>query len=832
MTKTAPCPAHATLQALLHGTLPPAEEVRLTGHLDTCVDCRDRLETLATGDGTSLRVEANRDRLRTTREEALQRAMRELKNQTCQDEAAPSRRPDDELFLAALAPAGEPGYLGRLGPYLVTEIIGRGGTGVVFKGFDPGLHRFVALKVLAPQLAGSGAARQRFAREGRAAAAVNHEHIVSIFGVDEAHGLPYLVMEYVWGVSLQERLDRDGPLELADILRVGVQAATGLAAAHAQGLVHRDIKPANILLAPASGGGLGLAPNGTGGGPSGTERPPAEPGANPITKTPSEAGASWVAKITDFGLARAADDASLTQSGVVTGTPQYMAPEQARGEAVDHRADLFSLGSVLYALCTGRPPFRASSTLAVLRRICEDTPRPIQEINPTVPDWLAAVVSILHAKNREDRFASAAVVAQVLSQYLAHLEQPSLIPPPPAPTVARSTPGWGGTALKRVVVLLVLVALFLLARGTGLLQLAARALHGSPAGNDRQTPLRPENGLATAELRLGGQPGDPHGTVLGMSFAPGGPLLALACEDETVTLWDLSANRARTALRGRHGQMWSVAFSPDGKTLASGGAARPSGVGEEVVLGELKLWDAVSGRELRSFPGHSALVCSVAFSPDGKTLASAGWDRTVRLWDVATGKRRQLLRGHDGPVRCVAFSPDGKTLATGSFDGTARIWDVATGRQQAMLRTTQCQVHAVAFSPDGKTLATAENPGGWPARGEPDLADGGGPGWVKLWDLGLRREKAILNGHKGRVLGLAFAPDGKTLVSCGGECNHFGEIKLWNAVTGRELLVLEGPKGWVECVAFAPDGRKLVTAGGTCCALGGVKLWEFTHSDS
>src|SRR5205807_9975338 len=159
-----------------------------------------------------------------------------------------------------------------------------------------------------------------------------HEHVVAIHAVDEVKGLPYLVMAYVPGLSLQQRLDRSGPLELAEILRIGLQTAAGLAAAHAQGVVHRDIKPANILLE------------------NGVER----------------------VKITDFGLARSVDDASLTQSGVLTGTPQYMAPEQARGEAQDHRVDLFSLGSVLYALCAGRPPFRANTTMAVLRRVSDE----------------------------------------------------------------------------------------------------------------------------------------------------------------------------------------------------------------------------------------------------------------------------------------------------------------------------------------------------------------------------------------------------------------------------------------------------------------------------
>src|SRR5436190_632890 len=175
-------------------------------------------------------------------------------------------------------------------------------------------------------------ARPRFAREARAAAAIRNEHVVAIHAVDDWKGLPYLVMEFIPGRSLQDRIDRTAPLDITSILRIGMQTATGLAAAHAQGLVHRDIKPANILLE------------------NGVER----------------------VKLTDFGLARAVDDASLTQSGVVAGTPLFMAPEQAAGEAPDPRSDLFSLGSVLYALCTGHPPFRASNSMAVMKRVIED----------------------------------------------------------------------------------------------------------------------------------------------------------------------------------------------------------------------------------------------------------------------------------------------------------------------------------------------------------------------------------------------------------------------------------------------------------------------------
>jgi uncharacterized protein (TIGR03067 family) len=299
-------------------------------------------------------------------------------------------------LLTFLQPPTKPGTLGRLGHYEVQEVVGRGGMGVVLKSVDEKLQRIVAVKVLGPQYAMNASARRRFEREAKAAAAVSHDHIVPIYHVDEINGVPFLVMPLIVGKSLQERLDQSGPLGLKEILRIGSQIACGLAAAHKQGVVHRDIKPANILLE------------------NGVER----------------------VKITDFGLARAVDDASVTQSGVITGTPMYMAPEQARGEQVDYRADLFSLGSVMYAMCTGHSPFRASGTHAVLMRVIEDTPRPIQEANPELPDWLNDIVMKLLAKKPEDRFQEAKEVAELLEQHLAHIQQPHVAPRPAPVKVA------------------------------------------------------------------------------------------------------------------------------------------------------------------------------------------------------------------------------------------------------------------------------------------------------------------------------------------------------------------------------------------------------------
>ena len=355
------------LRLLAEDRLQAAEVSGLEEHLQYCAGCRAALDEMADSEPWM---------------GAVRRYLADDETEPYVREASPSSGIDETL--GVLAPSDWPDSLGRLGTYEVKGVIGRGGMGVVLKAFDPALHRNVAIKVLSSHLANCGAARRRFLREARAAAAVVHEHVVSVFAVDETAELPFMVMEYVPGPSLQDRIDQHGPLALTEVLRIGMQTASGLAAAHAQGLVHRDVKPANILLE------------------NGVER----------------------VRLTDFGLARAADDAGLTQSGVVAGTPHYMAPEQARGEATDHRADLFSLGSTLYAMCTGVPPFRAETPVAVLRRVSDDVPRPIRQLNPEVPDWLELIVERLHAKDPADRFASAAELADLLGHCLAHVQEP------------------------------------------------------------------------------------------------------------------------------------------------------------------------------------------------------------------------------------------------------------------------------------------------------------------------------------------------------------------------------------------------------------------------
>ncbi len=350
----------------------------IQSHVESCPACQAELETLA---------QSNFDWEQATR--LLSEPVVRLAERHGED--------DPKAFTKSattfLEPTDHPDSLGRFARYEIMELLGRGGMGIVMRGFDTSLNRHSAIKVLAPELASSAAARKRFSREAKSAAAVVHPHVVPIQTVDEHNGLPYLVMPVVEGQSLQQRVDRNGPISVIETVRIAAQVASGLQAAHEQGLVHRDIKPANVLLE------------------NGVER----------------------VQITDFGLARAIDDASMTRSGVVTGTPQYMSPEQAHGDTIDHRSDLFSLGSLIYFMLAARSPFRAETTMGVLNRIGNDEPRSLRSINAEVPQWLEQIVMKLLAKSRDDRFQSASEVGQLLQDWHAHLQQPEIVKRPTEP---------------------------------------------------------------------------------------------------------------------------------------------------------------------------------------------------------------------------------------------------------------------------------------------------------------------------------------------------------------------------------------------------------------
>ena len=380
-SETLRCPATDTLDRFLGEELDEAFEERVQAHLDRCEACRAKLEAAA---GSPAFWDELRD---------VEGLSEDLGGPSSTGASWPGAVDDAEALnelQGLLTPAEDPRFLGRLGSFEVSGWIGRGSTGIVLKAFDARLNRYVAIKLLSPSYRGHGPARRRFEREGRSVAAIAHENVVPVYAVDEHDGLPFIVMQYVGGPSLQQRVDRDGALDSCAAVRIGLQVAEALAAAHAQGIVHRDVKPANVLLE------------------ANVER----------------------AMVTDFGLARVTDDASATRSGTITGTPAFMSPEQARGEDIDGRSDLFSLGSLIYFACAGRPPFRAETLFGVLKRVAETEPRGLREVAPGTPAWLEAFVSRLMAKERGARFSSATEVAELLRAELAHLQNPTAVAEP------------------------------------------------------------------------------------------------------------------------------------------------------------------------------------------------------------------------------------------------------------------------------------------------------------------------------------------------------------------------------------------------------------------
>jgi eukaryotic-like serine/threonine-protein kinase len=286
-----------------------------------------------------------------------------------------------------LRPPRAEGELGRLAHYSAKSLISEGAIGLVFLAEDTHLARPVALKVIRPELADGPEVRERFIREAQAMAAISHDHIVTIYQVGRDSGVLFLAMECLRGVSLQGWLERGRKPSTDLVLRIGREIASGLAAAHRKGLVHRDIKPANIWLEAPSGR----------------------------------------VNILDFGMARSERDASITRAGTVTGSPAYMAPEQARGEAASPGSDLFSLGCVLYRLCAGRLPFEGETILAVLSALVSDTLRSLREIDPNVMHTLDELLMQLLVKDPSARLASAQAAVEAIRAI--ELESSRSIPP-------------------------------------------------------------------------------------------------------------------------------------------------------------------------------------------------------------------------------------------------------------------------------------------------------------------------------------------------------------------------------------------------------------------
>jgi serine/threonine protein kinase len=749
------CPSTDRLHSLIDGSLPDDERTDLTAHLDRCERCQQALEEMAC-DGSSLlhvcRGSGERPPSASAYWSALRRVEGQLPAPTLAMTPPNGTAPEsDELRLDFLQPSENPEFLGRLGHFHILGVIGRGGMGVVLRALDKCLQRLVAIKVLSPELANNETARKRFCREARAAAAVTHENVVAIHEVDEDEdsGVPFLVMHLVTGMSLEDHIAANGALKPRDIISIAAQSAAGLAAAHAQGLIHRDIKPGNILL---------------------------------------ESDLQRV-KITDFGLARTTDAVHLTQTGYTPGTPLYMAPEQARGESVDHRSDLFSLGSVIYAMCTGRPPFQGSTPYVVLKSVTEEQPPPIHVINPEIPEWLTEVVDRLHAKKPDDRFQSAQILAELLHRRLAELVSGQA--PKNCPKMRRVP--LLATAKRRTVLALaggILLGSVATLGATELL--GASHLFGiRHAANVEESGPAP---LATLNAQVG--------PVWSSSFSPDGSTLAMGLDDGTVKVWNVKEKQVNYTINAHRGPVWSATVSPGGNLLATASDD-----------GTVKIWDLASHDpnkatlELK----HASPVRSVVFSPNGKAVLTGSRNGSLHIYDIdptcpTCGKVAfEVEHAHDGVIMSVAFAPDGKTVVSAGSDKLVKLWDVTEPRAAKLTMPGHTgSVYTVAFAPDGKHLAS----GSWDRS-------------VRVWDTAAGNCQVTLTGHAADIWSVAFAPDGRTLAS-GSEDRT---VKLWDIESGQNLTTFRGHGATIYTVCFARDGKVLASGGRD----GTVKLWDVSH---
>lgn len=719
----------------------------------------------------------------------------------------------------------------RIGRFRINGQLGCGGFGIVYEAFDDELCRPLALKVQRPEAMMSPILRRRFQREASGAARLRHPNICTVYEVGKEGPQIWIATELCTGGSLADWLRAEHPKpELHAVARFIAAVADALAYSHEQGVLHRDLTPSNVLLEPS------------------------DPSSNRLGRL-----AEYSPKVIDFGLAKFREvSGQETRSGARLGTPEYMAPEQAAGQLdqVCPATDVYALGAILYALLVGHPPFQGETDLVTLRQIAEyDAVRP-RRVCPDTPRDLEAICLKCLEKNPARRYATAKALASDLRRFLDN-----------RPTIARPQ-----TTFEHCVKIIrrrpALAALVLLAT-FGSLAFALQTwsyigqlkkARDSAQESEQQAEsarVRAESAAAAARaseaaardfertsskflyasrMRSAYQwlsSGDTDQALkLLKPYDRGGPWAHL----RGFAWFHLQRrlNDARHTLVGHRGEVYGLAYSPNGRLLATGSED-----------GFIKLWDPANGQELASIPAHKSCVNSLAYSPDGTVLASCSCDHTIKLWSAST---HALLATLDGPgvVESIAFSPlvDGRLASCGG-DPLVRIWDLQTQEVVNSLDTKRVGAHGICWRGDAKAIfvAAATSP-----------TDPAGPG-VLVWDLekdqhvtvrwdatsvaltergasayfgmhdgtvrlmaGTRATPLTLKGFAGKVQTVAVASQGD-LVAAGGNDRT---IRIWNVTGVDRSHLLVGHVGRIQSLKFSPDGSQLASASFD----GTVKLWN------